>query len=67
MWIKKYKFTLVTKCPLKKVVKEKIFSQIQRRPLCTKIIKYKDVSSESGVGVRENFSLVWLVSTNHGA
>jgi hypothetical protein len=32
-----------------------------------KMIKYKDVSSESGVGVRENFSLVWLVCTNHGA
>jgi hypothetical protein len=32
-----------------------------------KIIKYKDVSSESGLGVGEQFSLVWLVCTNHGA
>jgi hypothetical protein len=32
-----------------------------------KIIKYKDVSSESGVGAREILALVWLVCTNHGA
>jgi hypothetical protein len=44
---------------------EEIKSQLARYP--TKIIKYKDVSSESGVGVRENLSLVWLVFTNHGA
>jgi hypothetical protein len=44
-----------------------VYVRISIRRGRAKIIKYKDVSSESGVGVRENISLAWLVCTNHGA
>jgi hypothetical protein len=33
----------------------------------SKIIKYKDVSAESGIGAGEMFSLVWHLCTHHGA